>query len=177
VCNENTSPSWNESHVDWNFGDQLGLYPAKNNGFVHTAAHDARTNPSKPFYDVNGLRAMGYWTNADLNYYYFMATKFATSDRWFNPVMSRTNPNREYLYAATSHGYAYPNGSNANDTALLNVPTIFQELQNAGISWKIYVNPQGSPCTGPPYDPACLIKLSYVHNFTFFKTVLSYYPQ
>jgi phospholipase C len=162
--------------VDWDYFDQVGRLPAKNNGFVHTAANDARTNPRKPFYDVNGVRAMGYWTDAELNYYYFMVTKFATSDRWFNPVMTRTNPNREYLYAATSHGYAYPNGSNANDTALLKVPTIFQELQNAGISWKIYVNPQGSPCTGPPYDTACLIKLSYVHNFTFFKTILSDYP-
>ncbi|HEY3706984.1 MAG TPA: alkaline phosphatase family protein [Terracidiphilus sp.] len=177
VCNENTSPSWNEAHVDWNFNDQIGLYPpAKNNGFVHAAANDARFNSPTPFYDVNGVRAMGYWDGSNLNYYYYMASKFATSDRWFHPVLSRTNPNREYLLAATSHGYAYPNGSNANDSALLNVPTIFQRLQSAGISWKIYVNPQGTSCTGPPYSPSCLVNYSYVHNFTFYKTILSSYP-
>jgi len=176
VCNENTSPSWNEAHVDWNFNDQVGRYPpAKNNGFVKTAGHDARTNYPSPFFDVNGHRAMGYWDGHDLNYYYFMATKFATSDRWFHPEMARTNPNREYLLAATSHGYAYPNGSDANDTALLNVPTIFQRLQSAGISWKIYVNPQGTSCTSP-YTASCLIKYSYIHNFTFYKTILSTYP-
>jgi phospholipase C len=175
VCNENTSPSWDEAHVDWNFYDQVGKYPAKNNGFVKTAGHDARTNYPTPFYDVNGLRAMGYWDGTDLNYYYFMASKFATSDRWFNPEMARTNPNREYLLAATSHGYAYPNGSDAADTALLNVPTIFQRLQSAGVSWKIYVNPQGTKCTSP-YAPSCLIKYSYIHNFTFYKTILSSYP-
>jgi phospholipase C len=106
-----------------------------------------------------------------------MASKFATSDRWFHPEMTRTNPNREYLIAATSHGYAYPNGSDANDTPQLKGPTIFEELQNAGVSWKIYVNPQGSPCTGPPYSAACLMKLSYLQNFTFAQTVISKYPQ
>ncbi len=175
VCNENTSPSWNEAHVDWNFNDQVGKYPAKNNGFVKTAGHDARTNYPKPFFDVNGLRAMGYWDGADLNYYYFMASKFATSDRFFNPEMARTNPNREYLLAATSHGYAYPNGSDANDTALLKGPTIFERLQSAGVSWKIYVNPQGTSCTSP-YTATCLMKYSYLHNFTFAKTVISTYP-
>ena len=51
---------------------------------------------------------MGYYDGTDLNYYYFMASNFATSDRWFSPVMSRTPPNRLYLMAATSVGHAYP---------------------------------------------------------------------
>ena len=40
---------------------------------------------------------MGYWDGTDLNVDYFMATKFATSDRFFHPVMARTEPNRSYL--------------------------------------------------------------------------------
>ncbi|HKO14043.1 MAG TPA: alkaline phosphatase family protein, partial [Acidobacteriaceae bacterium] len=67
-CTENTSPSWNESHVDWNYGDQLGLYPAKLNGYVWVAGHDARYN-QPPYYDTNGIRAMGYYDGTDLNYY------------------------------------------------------------------------------------------------------------
>ena len=174
MCTENTSPSWNEEHVDWNYTDQVGKYPAQNNGFVWTAGHDARY---LGYYDTDGVRAIGYYDGNDLNFMYFMASSFGTSDRWFHPAMSRTNINREYLIAATSHGYAYPNGHNANDTALLSVPTIYQELQNAGVSWKIYVNPQGSSCSGPPYQASCLMTLSYLQNFTFAQTVISQYPQ
>jgi phospholipase C len=175
-CVENPSPSWNESHVDWNFNDQVGLYPATLNGFVYTAAHDARFY-QPPFNDTNGVRAMGYYDGNDLNYYYFMASNFGTSDRWFNPVMSRTGPNREYMIAATSQGEAYPRGTDAQDQALLTAPTIYQELQAAGITWKIYVDPKGSNCSGPPYDPACLLTLSYVQDFAWGQTIPTAYPQ
>jgi phospholipase C len=177
VCNENTSPSWNEAHVDWDYSDQVGKYPAKNNGFVHTAAGDARTNPGAPFFDVDGIRAMGYWDGKDLNYDYFMATNFATSDRFFQPVMSRTNINREYLAAATSGGYAYPNGFNAADTPQLKSPTIFQELDKAGISWKVYINPEGTGCAGPSYEASCLINGGYLENFTYAQHILRDSPQ
>jgi phospholipase C len=175
-CIENPSPSWNESHVDWNFNDQVGQYPATLNGFVWTAAHDARYN-TPPFNDVDGIRAMGYYDGSDLNYYYFMASNFATSDRWFNPAMARTQPNRAELIAATTQGYAYPIGTDAQDTALMTAPTIFQKLQTAGVTWKIYVDPVGSPCTGPPYDPSCLLQLSYVQNFQWGQTIPTLYPQ
>ena len=175
-CIENPSPSWNEAHVDWNRFDQVGKYPAKLNGYVWTAAHDARY--VKPAYvDVNGIRAMGYYNGSDLNYYYFMASKFATSDRWFQPTMSRTNINREYLIGGTSGGYTYPNGTDAVDTPQLKGPTIFEELQAAGVSWKIYVNPLGIGCAGPPYAASCLILHTYLPNFTFAQTVVAKFPQ
>ena len=174
-CIENPSPSWNEAHVDWDYNDPVGAQTATLNGFVMTAANDARQNVP-PFNDTNGIRAMGYYTGDDLNYYYFMASKFATSDRWFNAAMTRTQSNREYMIAATSQGYAYPIGTDASDTTLINSPTIFQELQSAGITWKIYVDPSFSPCTGPPYDPACLLTLSYVQNFQWGQTIPTAYP-
>ena len=175
-CAENPSPSWNEGHTDWDYSDPTGQSAAKLNGFVYTAAHDART-ASPPFTDTDGLRAMGYYDGADLNYYYFMASNFATSDRWFNPVMTRTHPNREYLVAGTSQGYAYPEGTDAQDQAKLSAKTIFEELQDAGITWKIYVNPTNSGCSGPPYQASCLINLSYINNFAFAQTIVSKYPQ
>ena len=49
---------------------------------------------------------------SDLNYYDFMASNFATSDRWFAPALDRTRQiNRMYLFAATSQGYVYPPGT------------------------------------------------------------------
>jgi phospholipase C len=147
---------------------------------VYTAAHDARDNgyyDMNPFYDTNGIRALGYYDGGDLNYYYFMASNFGTSDRWFNPAMTRTNPNRQYLIAATSQGYVYPIGSNSQDQKLLTAPTIFQQLQSAGISWKIYVDPTNSGCSGPPYQASCLLPLSYVSGFQWGQTIPSQYPQ
>jgi phospholipase C len=175
-CIENPSPSWDESHADWDYTDLEGNSPAALNGFVWTAGHDARTI-TPPYNDSDGIRAMGYYDGGDLNYYYFMASNFATSDRWFNPAMSRTQPNRQYLIAATSQGFAYPPYTDSQDSAPLTAQTIFQELQAAGITWKIYVDPQGSSCSGPPYDPACLVNLSTVSEFQFGQTIVAQYPQ
>ena len=172
-CIENPSPSWNESHVDWNLTDPVSSTPTLN-GYVYTAAHDARNN-NPPFHDTNGIRSIGYYEGTDLNYYYFMASQFATSDRWFSPVMTRTSPNREYLIAATSQGYVYPIGTDSGDQTLLTATTIFQELQNAGISWKIYVNPENSPCASNP-TPQCLLTLSYVQNFQWGQTIPQNHP-
>lgn len=140
------------------------------------AAYDARVS-KPPLKDTDGLRAMGYYDGDDLNYYYFMASNFATSDRWFHPAMTLTGPDREYLIAATSQGDVYARGADRDDQAFLTATTIFEELQKAGISWKIYVNPKGSKCEGSPYDPACLLSLSYVQNFAWGQSIPSRYPQ
>jgi phospholipase C len=173
-CIETPAPFWNYSHVDWDFYDRVGDKPATMNGLVWSAAAWARR---KNFYDVNGIRDMGYYDGGDLNYYYFMASNFATSDRWFSPVMTRTSPNREYLVAATSQGDVYPVGSNNQDSKLLTAPTIYQELlaANPPISWKIYVNPTNSKCTG--HDAACLLTLSYMQNFKWaVDNIPTHYP-
>jgi phospholipase C len=132
MCVENPSPSWNEDHVDWNLNNPVSP-TATLDGYVWTAAHDARTN-QPPFNDVDGVRAMSYYNGADLPYYYFMASNFATSDRWFSPVMTRTQANRMYMLAGTSSGHVYAPASGG-----LAIHTIFDSLQSAGITWKVYV--------------------------------------
>lgn len=177
VCNEELSPFWNESHIDWNanFSYPSTISPLLN-GFVESAGNDARQYPGGGVNDINGLRAMGYFQDSDLNYYYFMASNFATSDRWFAPVMSRTQLNRMYLIGATSQGYAYPIGSNSSDQSQLTATPIFEELQNAGISWKIYVNADNTPCqnmTGDAQGQCLLQGYSYLNEFTYESTVLN----
>jgi phospholipase C len=78
---------------------------------------------------------MGYYDGDDLPYYYFMASQFATSDRWFSPAITRTHPNRMYSMAATSQGHAYPIPSGGKQ---LTAKTIFQLLEEHGITWKVY---------------------------------------
>jgi phospholipase C len=181
VCEENQSPFWNEAHNDWDYSDPADQ-PAENppplNGFVYTAAYDARSNA---FMDVNGVRGMGYFEDTDLNFYYDLATKFATSDRWFSPVMDRTQINRAYIYAATSQGYAYPPGGGTNDSKPFTAETIFEALQDAGISWKIYVNPTNTFYTNPTTQitedcsteaagqaqDMCLAGASYMNQFVY----------
>ena len=172
-CTENTSPSWNEAHQDWDLNDPYSG-TATLDGYVWTAAHDAR-NMSPQFYDTNGIRALGYYDNTDLNYYYYMASQFGTSDRFFSPAMTRTQPNRSYLIAATSQGYAYPVGTDSGDQKLLTATTIFQKLQSAGISWKIYINTENTACANNP-APSCLITLSYANNFAWGQTIPTNYP-
>ena len=134
VCVENPSPFWNESHVDFNLHNSVSG-TATLDGFVWTAGHDSR-NTQPPYNDTNGVRVMGYYDGSDLPYYYFMASNFGTSDRWFSPVMSRTQANRMYTLAATSAGHTYPLPPGGSP---LSNPTIFDLLQAAGISWKVYV--------------------------------------
>jgi phospholipase C len=146
-CIENVSPSWNESHQDWNLQFPTSA-TATLDGFVYNAAsfaiHSNEGGANPPFTDTAGVRAMGYYDDTDLNYYYFMASNFATSDRWFAPVLDRTQVNRMYLLAATSQGYVYPVGHNPPaDANPLTAPTIFDALQQAGISWKVYVTEPG----------------------------------
>jgi len=171
MCLENLSPSWNESHVDFSYFDPTD---SKNqfvgDGFVYTAAHDGR-NQTPPFHDVDGIRAMGYYDGNDLNYYHFMASSFGTSDRWFSPVMTRTQLNRMYLLAATSHGHAYP--LNDSHSPQLPDPIIFQLLQQAGITWKIYVHPGPNGAT----DPQSLFNRSYINQFIYGNVILQQFPQ
>jgi phospholipase C len=176
MCLENPSPSWNESHVDWDLSNPVARTPTLD-GFVNTAANDARQIvPSMN--DTNGLRAMGYYDGGDLNFYYFMASTFATSDRWFSPAMSRTQINRMYLLAATSQGHAYP--LSGNDPQLSS-PPIFEALQNAGISWKIYIHPNpnavttsnGTNCPADDTTPLCLYQVSYLNMFMYGDTVIN----
>lgn len=179
VCEENQSPFWNEAHNDWDYtnpSDQPAEANPPLNGFVFTAAYDARSNS---FQDVNGVRAMGYYEDSDLNFFYSLATNFATSDRWFSPVMDRTQINRAYIYAATSQGYAYPPGGGNNDNAPFSAKTIVEALQDAGITWKVYVNPAGNSYNGVNCATAaagqaqdmCLAGASYLNQFVYEKQV------
>src|ERR1700756_522996 len=167
MCTENTSPFWNESHNDWNITNPVSG-TATLDGFVWTSGPFARGNN---FFDTDGKRVMGYYDGDDLNYYYFMASNFATSDRWFSPVMTRTQMNRMYLLAATSHGHVYP--LNDTNSPQLTDPLIFTLLQNAGITWKIYV-PKGK---NGATDPQSLFALSYINQFTYGNFILTNFPQ
>ena len=111
--------SWNGSHTEWDNGLMDGFTKAN----VNAA-------------DPTGSRTMGWYDKTDLPYYYALNNAYATSDEYFQSVLSQTFPNRFYFLAGTSFGHIrndFPSGDSEFD-----VPTIFQNLDAAGISWKIY---------------------------------------
>ena len=81
---------------------------------------------------------MGYYDQDFLNYYYYMASQFALSDRWFSPVASKSTPNRvATLSGGTTQGLTRDPFVNDGITESLPIASIFEELDQAKVSWKI----------------------------------------
>jgi phospholipase C len=123
-------------------------------GFVHTAEGYAKSGSGDgQFTDLVGNRAMGYYDQDILNYYYFMASQFAISDRWFSPVSSKSTPNRiATMTGGTTQGLVRDPFVDDNFTTQLNIETIFQELDQHGGSWKIYYSITAGGCTDQDGD-------------------------
>jgi phospholipase C len=131
-CIDNLSPDWLESHGDVNRFDPATTTDILMDGFVHTAAGLAQFNHD---FDTRGVRAMGFYDSNDLPFYYFLATQFAISDRWFAPAPSNSEVNRIFLHEATSEGHAH---KPSDSFPCCSGKTIFHELQDSNHSWKIY---------------------------------------
>lgn len=69
-----------------------------------------------------------------------LAREFAVFDTWFAAVPSQTYCNRSFFHASTSHGFVTNKLGGGYDKWLdaAEAPTIFNRLEEAGISWKIY---------------------------------------
>lgn len=114
-CFSDTNHEWHGSHEEWNDG--------ANDGF---AKANARGD------DPTGSRAMTYYDETDIPFYYELANTFATSDRYFCALLGPTWPNRMYLYAGTSFGMTsnLPIGGTK--------PDVFGSMNTAGVTWKEY---------------------------------------
>jgi phospholipase C len=110
--------SWNGTHQEWDGG--------KMDGF--TAANAVAADPT-------GSRTMGYYDRTDLPFYYALDNTFAIGDHYFASALTQTFPNRFYLLAGTSFGHIrndFPTGAGYTQ------PTVFNLLDAAHVSWKIY---------------------------------------
>jgi phospholipase C len=143
VCTQNPTPSWDESHHDlalkggdaaWQKTSQYTSGSFAMNNFLDTP--NGGLAPNETDYDPEGSRVMGYYNQNDLPYYYDLATFFATSDRWFSPVLTATYPNRMYLFAASSFGHEY--GDSDAGHPQYSAETIFHAMNQANVSWLIY---------------------------------------
>lgn len=157
-CLDDMSSAWLESFGDVSRFDFTTTRQILMDGFVHTAEGFAKSGSgSGAFTDLTGQRSMAFYEDTsttgtpELNYYYFIASQFALSDRWFSPVASKTIPNRlATMSGGTTQGYVYDPGVDDGGAPQLTAKTIFQLLDENNISWKIYysaTNANGSPST------------------------------
>jgi len=148
TCVDDLTSDWLASYGDVNRYDFLASRPILMDGFVHNAEGFAKScapngsggTCSGTFspQSLTGQPAMGYYDEHYLNYYYYMASQFAVSDRWFSPVATKSIGNRIATFTGgTTQGLVKDPGGD-DFLSQLDIPTIFQELDKASISWKIY---------------------------------------
>jgi len=98
-----------------------------------------RREPSAAEYRV----AMGGFSPQMLPVLSTLAREFAVYDRWFAAVPSQTFCNRSFFHASTSHGFVTNQHGGGYDKWIdaPASPTIFNRLEDAGISWRVYYDP------------------------------------
>jgi phospholipase C len=141
TCLDDMTSAWLESYGDVSRYDFSTTRKILMDGYVHVAENYAKSGVgSGSFTDLTGQRAMAYYDEGYLNYYYYMASQFAISDRWFSPVSSKSTPNRIATYTGgTTQGLV--NDPFVNDhLPTFSVENIFQKLDGASpaVSWKVY---------------------------------------
>jgi len=102
-------------------------------GFVYNYAAQKEVVEQK----IDPAIIMNCFTPASLPVLSSLAYYYGVCDHWFSSIPSQTVCNRSFAHAGTSSGYVNNDGSNGvlfvNDT-----PTIFDLLEAAKRSWKIY---------------------------------------
>ena len=180
TCIDNDSSDWLASYGDVNRYNFAGTRPINMDGFVHTAEGFAKSCVKSgtcggKYTDTTGERAMGYYDQDLLNYYYYMASQFALSDRWFSPVSSKSLPNRIATFTGgTTQGLVHDPGDN-DHLSQLAINNIFQELDNSKVSWKIYYTVTnggclaGSTCASgkSQYPDTSFSSLSYSYKYVY----------
>lgn len=117
-CLRDVNHSWNGSHRQYHDGAM--------DGFVVTN-------------EPEGARAMAWYDETDLPFYYALSRAFAISDMHFASVMGPTQPNRLYYWAGTSFG------ATKNGLPPVNAESLFLRLDEAHVAWKSYVSDVASP--------------------------------
>ncbi|MBI5515985.1 MAG: alkaline phosphatase family protein [Deltaproteobacteria bacterium] len=115
-CIEDVHHGWDATHRQYNNG--------RMDGFVTTN-------------DPLGERAMTYFDETDLPFYYSLANTFSIGDRYFCSLLGPTFPNRFYLMAGTSFGLVVNNLA-GNDTRQRPAQHLYSRLDDAGIDWREY---------------------------------------
>ena len=141
------SHEWDTQHDSWNGGTMDNFVRA------HLAADGVQ----------NFATTMGYFTRADLPFYYALADAFTICDAYHCSVLGPTDPNRVMALSA-SIDPAGTGGGPVLVTQTTGRPehygkftwtTMPEQLLDAGVTWKVYNDPTGLALFSPlPYFEA-----------------------
>jgi phospholipase C len=154
LCTLDTDHEWSGTHKEIDNGAMDGFVKV-NDGYGGGSDLDAGPpadgGPANPL--ASGSRAMWWYDQTDIPFYYQLASTFSIADHYHCSVPGPTWPNRMFLYAATSFGettntfpdisaYPFPD----NDASILD------ELEKRHASWLLYAD--GAPGAGTVYGTA-----------------------
>ena len=138
--------SWAGQHNSWNGG--------KMDSFI--------TSHLSTDGSTNGPVTMGYYTRADLPFYYALADAFTVCDGYHCSVLGPTDPNRLMLMSGTIDPEGVAGGpvvqtysDRLAEYGKLSWETMPERLQAAAVSWKVYNDPIAMAALSPlPYFKA-----------------------
>ena len=134
LCVLDTNHEWLGTHQEYDGGAMDGFYIA-NDGWL-----DGTLPPGGTALE-DGERAMWWYDETDLPFYYALATSFAIADHYFSSLLGPTWPNRDYLYAASSFGVVDNRVPNLSAAPYPDVDSsIFDRLEKAHVSWNIFTD-------------------------------------
>jgi phospholipase C len=87
------------------------------------------------FYTTDGINGMGYYTAAELPFYYSLFDSSALCANYYCSLLGPTWPNRFYFAAGTSGGIT-TNG--VWGYGVFDYPIILDLLEEAGVTWGVY---------------------------------------
>ncbi len=136
LAGEGPGHSFNAANVQL-CGNKLGpsaSSPAANNGFLsgyetELVYADKVKNPSQQVLRV----VMESFAPARLPSINALADAFCICDNWYSEVPGPTQPNRLYMQAASSFGFALNVW-----TQIFDAPTVYNRVQDAGYTWGTY---------------------------------------
>ncbi len=143
-CTDDLTHDWGPMHECWNNGAMDSWVK------VHTAAANE---------GARGAMTMGYYTRADLPFYYALADNFTLLDAYHASILGPTHPNRVMANSGTIDPAGVQGGpitdTNSTPDEVWNCTwTTMQEvLEEAGVSWKVY-NPSNAGVAGTKYAAA-----------------------
>ncbi len=114
----------------------LGQFDNPDHSFqaIHQEWDDGRMDG---FARVNGRDTMGYYPASRIRSFWSLVSKGRILDHYFCSVLGPTLPNRLYLIAGTSGGLR--DDPSLLSSARFHFPTLFDQLQKAGIAWRYYI--------------------------------------
>jgi phospholipase C len=117
------------------------LLPPPMNGFVtdYISAFTAETGRQPTTAEYSQI--MTGYAPAQMPVVSALARGFATFDHWFCEVPSQTFTNRSFLHAASASGFVLNLSPTGSFPTHNDAETIFERLDRAGLSWKVYCDP------------------------------------